>query len=93
MTEHSNDQSDYMTSAKRRKVTDTRTMDPLMAEYEVERIQAETERHRAETDLIYQRRECEYAIYDLKRQVLEAKLEYYKNKKDTDRESTSGDKS
>ncbi|XP_045171114.2 uncharacterized protein LOC123533523 [Mercenaria mercenaria] len=61
---------------KRRKL-DNDQSDSLLANTELEKIRAETEKLRAETELIYQRKEYELAIFELKRQVLEAKLEYY----------------
>ena len=51
--------------------------DSLLEDTELEKVRAETEKLRAETELIYQRKEYEFAIFELKRQVLEAKLEYY----------------
>lgn len=51
--------------------------DTLLETTELEKMRAETEKFKAETELIYQRKEYEFAIFELKRQVLEAKLEYY----------------
>lgn len=59
---------------------------PSLMVLERERIMAETEKFRAETELTYQRKEYEHAIFVMKRQLLEAKLEYYnhQNRKNLD---------
>ncbi|KAL4238547.1 hypothetical protein ACF0H5_003254 [Mactra antiquata] len=75
------DQTIYTTSATSLKTTDTRAESMLIQQFEIERIQAETQKHKAETELIFQRRECEYAIFEMKRKVLQAKLEYYRSNK------------